>query len=168
MGLGKLGDDRVCLKRKFRWLFFIPDVSDDGTNVLPPDKGARPSLTFKEIVAEHLNETIYYPGKPDWKPVSLTLFDLKLNTNPIFKWLKEQYEPCENAGTWRAPLPGAFKKKATLKLYSGCGDVIEEWVFMNIWPNNIEWGELDMQNLDYVTVEFQLRYDRAWTVDCNT
>ena len=94
MGLGKLGGD-VCIMRKFRWLFFIDGVCDDGTNSLPPDKGARPSLNFKEIEAQHLNETVYFAGKPDWKPVNLTLFDLKSKTNPIFKWLKEQYEPCE-------------------------------------------------------------------------
>jgi len=166
MGLGKLGGD-VCIMRKFRWLFFIDGVCDDGTTALPPDKGARPSLNFKEIEAQHLNETVYFAGKPDWKPVNLTLFDLKSKTNPIFKWLKEQYEPCEDKGTWKVPTEDAWKKTGRLKMYDGCGNVIEEWVFANIWPNNIEWGDLDMSSNDYVTVELTLRYDRAWAVDCS-
>jgi len=167
MGLGKLGTDNVCLMRKFRWLFFIDGVCDDGTSALPPDKGARPSLTFKEIEVQHLNETIYFAGKPDWKPINLTLFDLKLSNNPIFSWLKNQYEPCDDLGTWKAPSPGSWKKTGRLKMYDGCGNIMEEWVFMNIWPNNIEWGELDMSNQDYVTVELTLRYDRAWAKDCS-
>jgi hypothetical protein len=167
MGLGKLGGEDLCMMRKFRWLFFIDEVCDDGTSALPPDKAARPSLSFKEIEAQHLNETIYFPGKPDWKPINLTLYDLKSNKNPIFQWLKQIYEPCEDKGTWRAPAPGAFKRTGRLKMYSGCGDVMEEWVYSNIWPNNIEWGDLDMSNQDVVTVEMTLRYDRAYAEDCS-
>ena len=164
MGMGKVGG--ACHMRKFRWLFFIPGVSDDGTSALPPDKGARPSISFKEIEAQGLNETIYFPGKPDWKPVSLILFDIKGSSNPIFEWLKQQYDPCEDNGAWKAPPPGSFKKTGRLKMYDGCGEVMEEWVFQNIWPNNIEWGDLDMSNNDYVTVELTLRYDRAWVEGC--
>lgn len=171
MGLGKIGSDSICMMRKFRWLFFIDGVSDDGTTALPPDKGARPSLNFKEIEAQHLNETIYFAGKPDWKPITLTLFDLKTNGNPIFKWLKEQYEPCQDKGTWKRPsvsdAGGGWKRTARLEMYDGCGNVMERWVYRNIWPNNIEWGDLDMSNNDYVTVELTLRYDRAWAEDCS-
>jgi hypothetical protein len=96
MGLGKFSSD-VCLMRKYRWLFFIDGVSDDGTSALPPDKGARPSLSFKEIEVQHLNEVIYFPGKPDWKPVQLTLFDLKENKNPVFDWIKKKYDTKKGA-----------------------------------------------------------------------
>lgn len=174
MGLGKLGGN-ICLMRKFRFLFFIDGVSDDGTSALPPDKSARPSLSFKEIEVQHLNETIYYPGKPDWKPINLTLFDLKINKNPVFNWLQKQYNPCISEGSqytkqgqWLLPTPGSFKKTGRLKMYDGCGNIMEEWIYENIWPNNIEWGDLDMSNQDYVTAELTLRYDRAWVKDaCN-
>lgn len=169
MGMGKLGGD-ICMMRKFRWLFFIDDVSDDGTNALPPDKGARPSLSFKEIEVQHLNETVYFPGKPDWKPIQLTLFDLKSNYNPVFEWLSEQYDVCggdrqsSDFAYWSRP--GNFKKDARLEMYDGCGNIMEKWFFKNVWPNNIEWGDLDMSNNEYVTVELTLRYDRAWVAEC--
>ena len=92
MGLGKLGGSASCTKRKFRWQLKITDISVDGVNALPPEKSARPNLSFKEIEAQHLNETIYFAGKPEWKPISLVLYDLKTNRNPIFKWLLEQYD----------------------------------------------------------------------------
>ena len=90
-GLG-LDDESTCFKRKFRWLFKIEDISAEGINALAPQKSARPTITFKEIEAQHLTETIYYPGKPDWKPVALTLYDIKKNKHPIFEWLKTLYD----------------------------------------------------------------------------
>lgn len=171
MGMGKLGGD-ICMMRKFRWLFFIDGVSDDGASALPPDKGARPSLSFKEIEVQHLNETVYFPGKPDWKPIQLTLFDLKLNENPVFGWLREQYDVCggddQSSERARWNRPGNFKKDARLEMYDGCGNIMEKWFFKNVWPNNIEWGDLDMSNNEYITVELTLRYDRAWVTDCRT
>jgi hypothetical protein len=162
MGLGKLGGNLLCLKRKFRWLLRIPDISGDSYNVLPPEKSARPSLSFKEIEAQHLNETIYFAGKPEWKPINLVLYDFKINnSNPIFRWLKEKYDPCE--GTWKIQEMFQWKKTvASLEMYDGCGRIIEKWIYENVWPNAIEWGELDMSNSEYVTVDLTLRYDRAY------
>jgi hypothetical protein len=159
-----LEDPNLCLKRKFRWLFRIPQVSSEGANTLPPEKGARPSLSFKEVEAQHLNEVIYFPGKPDWKPINLTLYDLKKNNNPIIEWLKQMYDP--QSGAWKIGYGGGgqFKKdSATLEMYDGCGGIIESWTFENVWPNNIEWGELDMADSNYITVDLTLRYDRAYT-----
>jgi hypothetical protein len=174
MGMGRLGSADVCIMRKFRWMFFIDGVSGEGegavANALPPDKAARPSLSFKEAEAQHLNETIYFPMKPDWKPITLTLFDLKGSGSPVFDWLSLQYDVCggDNPGSnfvsWRRP--GNFKKNARLEMYDGCGNIVEKWHFQNAWPNNIEWGDLDMQSGDYVTAELTLRYDRAWVTDC--
>lgn len=155
----------VCFKRKFRWLFKIPEVSAEGIDTLPPEKGARPSLSFKEVEVQHLNEIIYYPGKPDWKPINLTLYDLKKNRNPIITWLSEQYNP--QTGAWKIGFGGGgqFKKSvALLEMYDGCGNIIEAWQFENIWPNNIEWGELDMSDSQYVTIDLTLRYDRAYVI----
>lgn len=158
-----LGGRQTCHMRKFRWLLKIDGVSAV-TGALPPDKSARPSLSFKEIEVQHLNETIYFAGKPEWKPINLTLFDLKKNNNPVFEWIKEQYNPCE--GEWKAPAPDTFKKSvARLEMYDGCGNVMETWLYENVWPQAIEWGELDMSNNEYVTVDLTLRYDRAFVLD---
>lgn len=173
MGMGKLGNSDLCMMRKFRWLFFIDGVCDDGANALPPDKGARPSLSFKEIEVQHINEIVYFPGKPDWKPIQLTLFDLKMDNNPVFEWLASIYDVCggdddeAEVSVWNAG-KGNFKKNGKLRMFDGCGNIMEEWIFKNMWPNNIEWGELDMGNMDYVTVELMLRYDRAWVKDCRS
>lgn len=153
----------VCFKRKHRWLFKIPDVSVEGVNSLPPSRSARPNLSFKEMEAQHLTETIYYPAKPEWKPITLSLYEIKKKSHPVFDWVKKIYDP-ENDSRWKPSCPD-FKKKANLELYDGCGNIIEKWVFENIWPQAVEFGDLDMSSSDLVTLEMTLRYDRAYIIN---
>ena len=170
MGLFR-GFDTACFKRKYRWMFSIQDVAGDpanlSSNALPPSKGSRPSLNFKELEAQHLSETIFYPGKPDWKPITVTLYDIRSYNNPVFNWIARYYNPetgslqpssaflNTNGNTLKVP-------SARLQMYSGCGKVIEEWIFENVWPQAIEFGELDMSQGDVVTIDLTLRYDRAY------
>lgn len=160
-----LENPNTCYKRKNRWLFKIEGVSAQGVDSLPPTKSARPSLSFKEIEVQHLNETIYYPGKPEWKPINLILYDLKQpssrGVNPIFKWLSEIYDPKENS-KYKPSCDGFKKPQATLELYDGCGKTIETWVFETVWPQAVEFGELDMGSSDLITCDLTLRYDRAY------
>jgi hypothetical protein len=54
------------------------------------------------------------------------------------------------------------KSGCYLTLYDGCGEMIEGWVLENVWCQNAEFGELDMQSSEVVTCEVTLRYDRAY------
>lgn len=159
-----LDGESACYKKKNRWLFIIPKISaDESVECLPPFKSSRPQFSFKELEAQHITETIYFPGRPEWKPITLFLYDLKKDTeNPIFKWLKELYDPRQ--GTYKPSCDG-WKKDGTLEMYDGCGNVIETWTFENIWPQQIEFGDLDMGTSDLATCDLTLRYDRAYIVD---
>lgn len=152
-------------KMKFRWMFNIPDVcggaKSGGASALPPSRSARPSLTFREMEARHLNETIYYPAKAEWKPITITLYDLSTGGNhPVWKWLKAAYDP--KAGTWKPCVTDQFIKEATLKMLDGCGNTTETWTFENAWPQVTEFGELDMGSSEVVTCDITLRYARAY------
>ena len=158
-----LDDSNTCFKRKNRWLFKITGISADdpptGIDSLPPSKAARPSVSFKELEAQHVTETVYFPGKPEWKPITLSLYDLKKNKHPVFEWLKGVYDP--NGETYK-PSTDGWKKQCTLEMYDGCGNVIEKWTFDNAWPQSIEFGDLDMTSSEVLTCEVTLRYDRAY------
>lgn len=160
MGFGVLGQGNTTFKRKNRWIFKINDVSDDGTSALPPLKSARPSLTFKEMEAQHLNETIFFPSKPEWKPVQLTLYDIDNRGTKVIDWIKKVYDV--QTGDWSPACDTDFKKNVTLELYDGCGNTCESWTFENAWPQVIEWGDLDMADAGIVTIDITLRYDRAY------
>ena len=154
----------TCFKRRFRWMFKVTGVSGDNESqgqidCLPPLRSSRPSLSFKEMEAQHLNETIFYPSKPEWKPIPLSLYDINKNENPVTKWLSNIYDVGpSDAGWYPSEL---FKKECTLEMYDGCGNVIEKWIFENAWPQNIEFGELDMSSSEVMTIDLTLRYDRA-------
>lgn len=160
-GTGSTGS----LKRKFRWLFNIQNISLGNNDALPCSKAGRPKLNLKEMQAEHLNETISYPSKPEWQPVQISLWDRCTGVqNPIFTWLKQQYDPTSTGcSNWYPCIdPLSFKTCCTLQLFDGCGVMIEGWTFEHCYPQNTDWGELDMSSSDIVTVDFSLRYDRAF------
>lgn len=176
MGLGVLGSSNICYKRKYRWMFSVSAIMGNGVSLLPPSRSARPNLSFKEMSVEHLNETIYAPGKPDWKPINVSLYDIVLgNSKPhlIFQWLQTFYNPCKkvagsNTGTYTLPVGSGFILDAYLDLYDGCGNVIESWVYKEAWPQSVEFGELDMGNSEVLTCDLTLRYNRAYiTTQCS-
>lgn len=174
MGPQKMGllygleKNQMC-KRQNHWLFEIPGVSADdtvGVDALPPSKSARPNLTFKEMEARHLHEDVYYPAKPEWKPVTITLYDLNKASHPVWDWLAAVYSV--EKGEW-SPVLNAFTrfrdkfiKDCFLKLYDGCGNVIESWRYEDSWCSGINFQTLDMTSSEVLTCEITLRYARAY------
>lgn len=164
------GKSQFC-KRQNRWLFEIPGVAADdtaGVDALPPMKSARPNLSFKEMEVRHLHEDVFYPAKPDWKPITITLYDLSKATHPVWDWLSLIYDvkngnyyPAVNNPTLQQA-NSTFIKDCFLRLYSGCGDLIESWRYEDCWCNNINFQTLDMASGDLLTCEITLRYARAY------
>jgi hypothetical protein len=157
------GTSQAC-KRKFRWLFTIQDISGGtgSSKALPPQRSERPGLTFRESTIQHLNETMYYPSKPDWKPVSLVLYDTAGAVNPVFTWIQKAYDP--TSGNWTPVGGSGFLINSTLQLFDGCGNIIETWAWENVWPQQVEFGDLDMGNHELVVCTVTLRYARAYTL----
>jgi len=167
-----LEDDMTCFHLKFRWLFEIEGVASQA-EALPPSRAARPSFSYKESEIQHVTETVFYPSKPEWKPINLTLYDIRSNKNPVFAWLKEAYDsqkaewlPVEDTES-ETSSNATFKREGKLCLYDGCGNIVEEWTFDNCYPQAINWGDLDMASSDVVMVDVTLRYDRAYFKDSN-
>lgn len=176
MGLGDLDNNPyLCLPRKFQWLFEIEKVTNDPekgafvANLLPPKKGAKPSITFKEMEAEHLAETVSFPGKAEWKPITLSLWDYKTYRHPVFEWIKTMYRPDDKKDHWNPSLDEnndglRFKRHAYIYQLNGCGDIMEKWMLENAYPQQADFGELDMRENDVVTVDITLKYDRAYII----
>lgn len=160
MGIS-FGLQSEVIKRQFRWMFRIPEVSADGTNSLPPRKGARPGINLKEFEFQHLSESIWYPMKPEWKTVNLTLYDIGCNENPVFKWLTDIYDPSSLESKFEMAASSEFLTNAKLELYDGMGTPLETWNFSKCYPQSIDWGTLDMDSSDFVVCDLTLRYQRA-------
>jgi hypothetical protein len=168
--LNKGGD-----KRKNRWMLSVLPYIGDSVKMLPPSKASRPGMSFKEYQAEHLNETIYFPGKVEWNTLDVSIYDVKCSDNLIFEWMKKIYDPTPTSNSNRGhygpaltPSPAGigsepyYKITALLTMFSGCGETLETWVYMNAFPIKIDWGDLDMSSSEITMVDITLRYDRAY------
>lgn len=163
MGIGRVGSLAANHKRKNRWLVEISPFVGHDAPMMPPHKGSRPDVTFSEMKADHLVETISYPGRPEWGTLDITVYDFVCNDNIFFKWLQRVYDP--DGGTYKPSIEGASPYKigrVTLKLFDGCGNEIERWCYDNCWPLKIQWGELDMSSTEVVFVDMSIKYDRAY------
>jgi hypothetical protein len=163
----------LCFKRQMRFAFLIEGVTMyGGLDVKITHKAQRPNFSFKEIAIEHLTETIYMPGKIEFKPIQITLYDTynpALNkTNPVFQWIESFVYPKDAiygfASQNSAPGPNQFKKTAYLNMYDGSGCVVESWKFENAWPQEINFNEVDYSSNDVMSIDMTLRYDRCYAV----
>jgi hypothetical protein len=167
-----LESGKYC-KRQFRWIFEIPDVVADetaaqrGIDALPPEKAARPSLAFKEMDVKHLTEDVFYPAKPEWKPVTITVWDLATASNPVFEWVKYFYNPqsgiLTEPNTKRNANNQSLFRNCYLKMLNGCGtEVLETWVWEDAWPQAVNFQTLDMTANGITMCDITLRYARAY------
>ena len=171
---------QVYFKRQNRFLMYIPGVTHASAGlsttrilqkVLVEEKSARPNISFKEIEVSHLVETIYFPGRPDFKPLKVTLYDVAQN-NPVWDWIKKIYDPENNnyAGSiinLAFDESGYFKRDITIYMLDGCGNAIESWTYENAYPTEVEFGDTDMGTSEIMKVNLTLRYDRAYWNPCD-
>jgi hypothetical protein len=197
MGIGFAS--QVLFKRQNRFIMYIPGITHTLTGqraiskALVEEKSARPNISFKEVEVPHLIETIYFAGRPDWKPLKVTLYDVA-NGNPAWDWIRSlygvyhiedfntggrsssnsnisvQYKGSLNATS----LAGGsldesqtFKRTIQIFMLDGCGNAIEAWTYMHAFPTDVEFGETDMTGNDVMKVNLTLRYDRAYWESCS-
>ena len=170
MGLGALGNGDVIFKRKFRWTFEIEYCCGEGGRHVPASfvkMGNRPQIDFEEIEINYLNGKMFIPGKGTWQPLSITYYDVAglvagSATAELLSWIASIYDitDTEDCIFMNSAL-GTYAGQAKLMLYDGCGNPLEAWVLKNVWPQSVNWGDLDMASSDECTIELTLRYQNA-------
>jgi hypothetical protein len=161
-----------AFKRPFRHIFAIPGIVGhpeyDGLFCKLNEKSARPNISFKEMEVQHLGQTISFPGKVVFEPINITVWDTipgggrrDSSNNPVWQWVNSWYDFYQ--GVYKSPI--GLKRSANIRIYDGCGNLLEKWVYENAYPINVNFGELDMgANNEVLTIEMQLKYDRAYLV----
>lgn len=173
----------AVFKRQFRYMFTIYNVvgnpSADMMYAKPPLKTQRPNISFKELQFEHLSETIYMPGKAEWKPIPLTVYDIagyqqgsscKYIGNSVYDWIKSFYKPYSSDYTFACEgvdQPLGIKRPAYLTMYDGGGGLLEQWAFDNAWCQDVNFNDVDMGGQDVMMIDLTLRYDRAYLINAD-
>jgi len=164
MGLGDIGGPQVVFKRQFRWTFRVRNICGEGQGLTENfvKLAARPSLDIEETEIDYLHGKTWIPGKGAWQNITVTYYDVNTNQlQPLFRWLSSVYE----FGTAQAPVTLRMASKredysaeGVLTLFDGCGTAMEKWSLRHLWPQSVNFGELDYASSDICTVELTMRY----------
>lgn len=130
---------------------------------------SRPKLDVDVTELHFLNAVSYIPGKGKWQPITITWRDVaKSDMAGIWNWIATVYN-------FQQPnnLPQAEKKdwngSATLRLYDGCGSVLETWTLSSMWPQSVDWGDLDYSSSEEVTMAVTFQYSQVkYTGSCGS
>lgn len=160
MGIGRLGDLDIIHKRKFRWIFQIAFCNF--TKQVPPyfvKTASRPDLSLEETEINFLNEKTWIPGKPSWESITVTYYDVATDDNiPLWSWIASVYDftdpTCRHMNSRRKDYAGV----GYLAMLDGCGNVLEEWNFNDMWPTSVKFGDVDYGSSDVMDIEMTLRY----------
>lgn len=163
MGIGHLGFQNLVFKRKFRFTFELQNICSNQS--IPPyyvKTAARPHVEIEETEINYLNATTWIPGKAKWQTMSVTYLDVATaDMAPLYTWLASIYnftDPIKlQMGSQRRDYTGT----GILKLWDGCGQLLEKWEMDDVWPTSIDFGELAYDASDPLEIALTLRYSNV-------
>ena len=104
-------------------------------------KIARPSVTFGEIVLDHINVKRKIKGKANWDNVSCDLYDpvTPSGAQAVMEWVRLSHESV----TGRDGYSDFYKKDINILTLGPVGDVVEEWILKGCYVQNANFGDMD-------------------------
>jgi len=122
-------------------------------------KVTRPSVSFTEIVLDHINTKRKLQGKADWNDVTMTLYDpiIPSGAQEVMDWVRLGYQ----AATGQAGYASEYKKDVTIEGLDPAGGICERWILKGAFPLSTEMGEYDWGNDQPLEIGLTLKYDWA-------
>ncbi len=173
MGLGPLGTGTLIFKRKFRWTMSL-EYCTGGTPKRVAEEfvkvGSRPQIDIEETEINYLHGKMFIPGKATWQTMTVTYFDVAgsaagllggASINSLFGWIASVYDITDSTKLYMGGKLSDYEGVATIFLYDGCGNALEGWLLNNVWPQSVNFGELDMGSSEECTIELTLRYSNV-------
>ena len=155
------------LKYRFRLSFVNFGVSTN--NVVELTKqvqdAKRPSVKFNPITVDIYNSKVYFQGKPEWDETSVTLRDDQAGNiaKMVGEQIQKQFDFQEQASA-----ASGIDYKFTLQidiLDGGNGavtpNVLESWALYGCFLTSVDYGELNYNSSDPMTVALSIRFDNA-------
>jgi len=168
MGLGPLmTNPDIVFKRKYRWTFeIIPYCKNKAIPTYFVKLASRPNLTIEETEINYLNGKMWIPGKGTWETITVTFYDMSdggVGITSLYSWLATTYDFTDPIGLKQSskigtPNSGGYSADGYLNLFDGCGTNMETWILSNMFPQAVNFGELDYSSSEEVTIEVTLRY----------
>lgn len=136
---------------------FLFSIDSDPTWKLACKSATRPSINNGEIQINHLNKTRYIKGKTTFDPLQITLYDYI--TPSISQLLMSWQILHSETKTGRDGYEAFYRRTATLEVLGSVGDVVEVWKYYNCFITNVNFGEMNFDTDDVMTIPVTIRYD---------
>mgnify|MGYP003653739965 FL=1 len=120
---------------------------------------SRPTITFEEIVLDHINTKRYVKGKGEWETLEVTLYDpiVPSGAQAVMEWVRLHKESV----TGRDGYSDFYKKDVTFNVLGPVGDKVEEWTLKGAMIQTANFGTLDWSANEPADITLTLRYDYA-------
>ena len=104
-------------------------------------KVARPSVTFGEVVLDHINVKRKIKGKANWENITCDLYDpvTPSGAQSVMEWIRLSHESV----TGRDGYSDFYKKDIRFNALGPVGDVVEEWICKGAYCKQANFGEMD-------------------------
>jgi hypothetical protein len=104
-------------------------------------KISRPSITFSEIVLDHINVKRKLKGKGTWEDITCELYDpvTPSGAQAVMEWVRLSHESV----TGRDGYSDFYKKDIRINTLGPVGDVVEEWILKGAYCKSANFGDMD-------------------------
>ena len=123
-------------KLQNRFLMFI-----DGIPAYLIKKIARPSITFGEVVLDHINVKRKIKGKANWENITCDLYDpvTPSGAQAVMEWVRLSHESV----TGRDGYSDFYKKDLTVNVLGPVGDIVSEWIIKGALITEANFGDFN-------------------------
>ena len=119
----------------------------------------RPSVTFGEVVLDHINVKRKLKGKANWENITMDLYDpvTPSGAQAVMEWVRLSHESV----TGRDGYSDFYKKDIRFNALGPVGDVVEEWILKGAYASQANFGEMDWATDTPVEISLTIRMDYA-------
>lgn len=119
----------------------------------------RPSITFGDVIIDHINVERKLKGKGRWNDLNITLYDpiVPSAAQAVMEWIRLSHESL----TGRDGYADMYKKDLTFNTLGPLGDKVEEWTIKDAHIGDAQFGDMDWATEDAVNVTLTIKFSYA-------
>ena len=119
----------------------------------------RPTISFGEVVLDHINVKRKIKGKANWDNITCDLYDpvTPSGAQAVMEWVRLSHESV----TGRDGYSDFYKKDIRFNALGPVGDVVEEWICKGAYCKSANFGEMDWASDQPTMISLSIRMDYA-------
>ena len=119
----------------------------------------RPSVTFGEVVLDHINVKRKLKGKANWENITMDLYDpvTPSGAHAVMEWVRLSHESV----TGRDGYSDFYKKDIRIHTLGPVGDVVEEWILKGAYCQSANFGTMDWTSSEPANINITVVMDYA-------